>query len=738
MRPRVWLLGVSLLTACGDPGPGATDDAGTSPAEDVVAEAGPDDASHDDAGTPTPADVPSLPVDAGGPDDTPVAPEDVGFDAGGPDDTPDTPVAPEDVGFDAGEDVGLDAGEDVGLDARADVPMDARSDAPTDARADAAMDARTDVPTDARMDVPMDVPTDARMDVPMDVPTDARADVPGPDAAPGAWRSALFPDDWRPLHAGGRADTMGRFLHDFSFAGYRRGERPPYGTGAVVRTVEASLGDGRRDATAAIQAALDAACASTATGLRVVLLPAGTFLLRFPTATPATDPALRIVCSRVVLRGAGPAMTRLLLDDAVNARSRALLRIASRSYNVWAGGNEAPITRDITAPTRTVSVAGAADFAPGDFVAVRTDVTEDFRVEHRMNSTMMGTALWPASTAQGLLYPRRVASVDVGAGTITLDAPTRYRVLARDNARVIRPRGYLTDVGVEDLAFGMREHPTSTTATPGRLGDSADSGYTVAGTAAYAVHGSVGVRVDATADAWLYRVETFSPQGNTSGAHVLSSAMFLTAGTHRVTVERCSFGRPQYRGGGGNGYLFWVEGDDNLLVDDTASDGRHNFITAHIASSGNVLLRARSVTSRYSDDSHRLLAQANLYDATTLDRAWLQAVNRGATSSGAGFTATQTVFWNTRVVATHPLTRLAGQGFSAGFAIETAQFGWGYAIGTSGPGNGVVTRVVTNTYWSTLDPGAPADFVEGVGMGATLYPPSLYEEQRRRRLLRGE
>ena len=233
------------------------------------------------------------------------------------------------------------------------------------------------------------------------------------------------------------------------------------------------------------------------------------------------------------------------------------------------------------------------------------------------------------TTSQGLLYPRRVVSVDAVANTLTLDAPTRYTVLRRDNARVFRPAGYLDEVGLEDLAFGMREHPTSASGTPGPLGDSADDGYTMAGTAAYAVHGSVGVRVDATRDAWLYRVETYSPAGNTSRAHVLSSAMFLTAGTHRVTVEACRFGRAQYRGGGGNGYLFWVEGDDNLLVDDSASDGRHNFITAHIASSGNVFLRARSTNGRYSDDSHRLLSQANLYDSVTLDGAWLQAVKIG-------------------------------------------------------------------------------------------------------------
>ena len=35
------------------------------------------------------------------------------------------------------------------------------------------------------------------------------------------WRSSLYPKDWRP----GYADAQGRFLHDFSYAGYHRGER---------------------------------------------------------------------------------------------------------------------------------------------------------------------------------------------------------------------------------------------------------------------------------------------------------------------------------------------------------------------------------------------------------------------------------------------------------------------------------------------------------------------------------
>ncbi|HEY9250965.1 MAG TPA: hypothetical protein VIO38_17610, partial [Rariglobus sp.] len=41
-------------------------------------------------------------------------------------------------------------------------------------------------------------------------------------SAPAEWRSSLYPDNWRP----GLADSSGRFLHDFSFAGYHSGARP--------------------------------------------------------------------------------------------------------------------------------------------------------------------------------------------------------------------------------------------------------------------------------------------------------------------------------------------------------------------------------------------------------------------------------------------------------------------------------------------------------------------------------
>jgi hypothetical protein len=95
-------------------------------------------------------------------------------------------------------------------------------------------------------------------------------------SAPGrgaAWRSDLYPESWTPA----TTDGAGRFLHDFSYAGYRGGAQPipddPPG-----RTIDATAAPfgadptGAVDSTEAIQRALDAAGAE---GGGVVLVRAG-------------------------------------------------------------------------------------------------------------------------------------------------------------------------------------------------------------------------------------------------------------------------------------------------------------------------------------------------------------------------------------------------------------------------------------------------------------------------------
>lgn len=590
------------------------------------------------------------------------------------------------------------------------------SSAPPDA--DAVPDAVPDAPAppDADDDGAPDAITDAITDA---SPTDGGWTEP-PDP-PGSFRSALFPRGWVPVEAGGAADAQGRFLPDFSYAGYHQGaRRPPYdAAGVTSATVDAALGDGKVDATAAIQAKVDAACAA---GGGVVLLPAGTYRVRLPSATASA--ALTISCSRVVLRGEGPTKSRLLFDDAARARQRSVVAIQGAG-NIRNGALVAALAKDTVAGQRVVELASPGTLAVGDWVTVRVDMTAALRAEHRMDAAGNGTGadFWPTSGFAGLLYPRRVRAI--AGSSVTLDAPLREPLRTRDGARVERLSKLIEESGLEHLGVGMVQG-----AAPYAAADEAahDDDYATAGTPGYLVHDARAITVNGAHDAWLYDVASFEPtQNGGSGVHVLSHGVLLGYDSFRVRVEGCAFGRPQYRGGGGNGYLFHLQGSDELLASGSATGARHGLTINH-AASGNVFRAMTLRASRLTDDTHRFLANANLWDGTVLDGDWLSSVNRGDTSTGAGFTGTSGVFWNTRVTKNHASAK--------GCAIETAQWGYGYVIGTRAPAGQsakVCTASVTNSTWAALDQGAPVDFVEGEALGESLSPASLYDAQRARR-----
>jgi len=113
------------------------------------------------------------------------------------------------------------------------------------------------------------------------------------------WRSSLYPERWKP----GFKDSRGRFLHDFSYAGYHGDNRPiPHITENVLNITEAPYSadnTGTKDVTSIIQQALNDAGSS---GGGVVYLPAGTYRIKIPSGA---DHGLAISYNHTVLRGAG-------------------------------------------------------------------------------------------------------------------------------------------------------------------------------------------------------------------------------------------------------------------------------------------------------------------------------------------------------------------------------------------------------------------------------------------------
>lgn len=518
----------------------------------------------------------------------------------------------------------------------------------------------------------------------------ARAEAP--------WRSKLYPDNWTP----GFSDTAGRFLHDFSFAGYHSGAiaipnraspvtdvtRPPYNADA----------SGKTDTTVALQKALDAVGFS---GGGVVYLPPGHYRI---SSQGDDNAALKIRDDRVILRGAGPDRT-FLFNTSVKMRNKRVISLEPRTSAWWNTGSGdpdgIPLSRDLPKPSSIIPVSDVTSFSVGELVAIRNTITQSYIDRLGM------TGKWePANpTNRPLAYCRRIVSIDTVARTLTVDIPVRGFLYTADLARVVKTSGrMLAEVGLEDFSIGMVRHPDSTLA---------DDAYDKPGTAAYDVHGSIALSLSFVENAWVRRVRTYAPAGNDAKTHLLSNALRLW-NTRLVTVTDCDFKFPQYRGGGGNGYLYCLNAQDNLVRNCRAEGGRHNFDFGTMAASGNVVLDCTSIDGDLASDFHMYLSLANLIDNLICAGDFIEA--RAMRPWGAplhGVTTTQSIFWNTRGL------RYAAKHLGDSPAlVYSHQFGDGYVIGTRGPAHAVDS----------------SDFVEGVGRGDSLQPRSLYLDQLSRRL----
>lgn len=528
---------------------------------------------------------------------------------------------------------------------------------------------------------------------------------PRPTPPAGAWRSSLYPEDWTPQYK----DAQGRFLADFSYAGFYDGGRglPSQVAGPIKDvTVAPYLADntGSRDSTLNIQRAIDDIAA---VGGGTVYLPAGIYKVK-PTANFGY--ALIIKSSNILFKGAGANLTYIFNDETA-MREKDVIRVspdATTKYSWhWLSAATASVSTDISqdlvAPTDKIPVVNASIFHVGEWVMVLAEATADFIADHNM------TGKWTSQGLGNLLFYRQITAIDINSNTLTIDSPTKYYLLKRDRARVSKVRDSLHDIGLEDFSIGMKQVKKS---------DLKDADYNKVGTVSYQVHQSHAITINHTVNSWVRRVSSYKPASNPDDVHVLSNGLHLFM-SKNITVDNCDFRKALYQGEGGNGYLFVLQGQDNLILNSNAEDGRHNYDFSGLETSGNVILASRSRRGRLPSDFHMYLSPSNLVDSVILDEDYFSAVYRDTATPKHGYGTTQSVFWN--VKALNPKNSI-----KFNYAIETQQFGWGYVIGTSGKTNAVKAIGGFNS--------EPVDFVEGIGIGEKLYPPSLYLDQLSRRL----
>ncbi|MDU4695875.1 MAG: glycosyl hydrolase family 28-related protein [Paenibacillus sp.] len=515
-------------------------------------------------------------------------------------------------------------------------------------------------------------------------------------------RSVLYPKEWYP----GYRTAEGQFLHDFSYAGYRRGEVPIPAVDKhrgmnVTKAPYRADSTGRKDATLAIQQAIDDAAAR---GGGVVYLPKGTYRV---TPQEGKDFALNLHSSGVVLKGDGQHQTHLF-NAQENMKQKDIIRVGGGDWKRTTTTTK--LSKTVSEPTVLLPVESTEGFQMNDFVVITFETTEGFLKEHGMQNK------WASRLGKvEPLFYRQIIAVDPEAKTLTLDIPTRYPLKLRDDITITKTEAPIMEVGLEDFSIANVQN-----SRPG-LGE---DDFKVEGTAGYEADNAKAINVIAAANSWIRNVGTYKPPGNTE-YHILSKGVILDR-TKNVTVEKVTMQYPQYRGANGNGYLYQFIGNDNLITGSRAVGARHSFTYANFSANGNVLLDAYSENSFYLTDFHMYLSMANLIDNFTVNGDAISAITRDYGSSATnrhGVVTTESVFWNTKGVAAHAS--------KPGVIIESEQFGNGYIIGTQGKVNGVKVDIVGSIPDADT---SPFDWVEGVGQGERLFPQSLYKDQAKRRL----
>jgi uncharacterized repeat protein (TIGR02543 family) len=528
------------------------------------------------------------------------------------------------------------------------------------------------------------------------------------------WRSALYPADWQPPSASASFATA-KLIQDFSYAGYRRGEEliPAISGPVFDATDHGADPTGASDSTVAIQNAINAAAAA---GGGVVFLPAGEFRL---SPQGSNNHCLRVASSNIVLRGAGTNQT-FLLNTSRTMNGKSVIQVSPSSTTT---GTPQSITANLPGPTRRIPVENAGNFSRGNIVRVQWSFTSDWVTENKQQTW------WGSSSPANAIYLREVVATDPAAGWIEVDVPTRYWIKTRDNPTVRTISGLLRNVAVESLSIGNVQHNGS---------GWGEEDYTDSSKAAYDAHASWLIRFQNVRDGWISGVHSYQADANTRTCHMLSNGILL-GNCLRVTVQDCRMRRPQYGGGGGNGYMYRLQNSNECLIRNCLADfSRHGFVISHAGTSGNVFHRcedretARAIgssssgytTSGSGSDNHMHFSHSNLWDQCHAHNSFYTAHHRlligGGTPHGA--TSAHAVYWNTSGSGTR-------YGSSGNPIVRSEQLNYGYVIGTRATGG--------TAYFASNPTGgntAPADHLEGINTAATLEPQSLFLDQVARRL----
>lgn len=401
------------------------------------------------------------------------------------------------------------------------------------------------------------------------------------------------------------ADNLGNQIPDFSYAGYMASEKaiPNLDNKIFVPKQE-------EDATQKIQAAIDyvSTLKPDKSGFRgAVLLDKGTFKV---------SGTLYIKKSGVVLRGSGNNENGTILLGTGLERE-ALIRVLGINDKVYKDSFEFN-TAYTPLGTQKIQLKNTAKLKISDEIEISKPLTDNFIKEVNMQDFGGETSWIGWKKGDWDMTWNRVITKKNG-NEVLLNAPLTMSlddVFGISKVTVYSWLGRIEHIGIENILI-------KSTYNPSNLKDEE--------------HRWQAISIENTRNAWVKQVNF---------KHFAGGAVSVLKTSQQITVEDCIATEPISEIASFRRHTFYTEGQQTLFQRCYSEFGYHDFAVGGFGTTGpNVFLQCESHLPFQNSGAIGSWATGVLFDIANIDGKALSYNNREQNGRGAGWTAANSVIW---------------------------------------------------------------------------------------------
>ena len=403
------------------------------------------------------------------------------------------------------------------------------------------------------------------------------------------------------------SDALGNQIPDFSYAGYQASEKAiPNVDNKIFVPVQ------KGDATQKIQAAIDyvSNLKANKSGFRgAVLLDKGTF---------SVSGTLYIRTSGVVLRGSGNSESGTVLLGTGIKRESIIRVLGTDDKKV---GESFELNASYTPlGTQKIQLKNAAKLEPADEIIITQPLTDNWIKELKMDDFGAETGWISWKKKDWDISWNRVVTA-VNGNVVSLNAPltmTLDETYGKAKVALYNWFGRIENIGIENMLMKS----TFNAANP------KDE-----------EHRWQAISIENTRNAWVKQLNF---------KHFAGGAVSVLKSSQQITVEDCMATEPVSEIGGFRRHTFYTEGQQTLFQRCYSEYGYHDFAVGGFGTTGpNVFIQCESHLPFNNSGAIGSWATGVLFDVSYVDGHALSYNNREQNGRGAGWTAANSVIWET-------------------------------------------------------------------------------------------